>query len=116
MAEGHSTAGRSIIEMLWTQADIMYAKLMELPDNQIHSVDNIADYIVSDEELEETPEDVAQSVAEYWELRGKLGGLSYALGRMLHMYDKPKDAMDKIRTELRERWELENEEEDDEEE
>jgi hypothetical protein len=110
VTEGHSAAGRSIIEMLWEQADILYAKLMELPDNEKHSVDNIAEYI-DGVELEETAEDVAQSVADYWELRGKLGGLSYALSKMLYTYEPTKAAMDKIRAELKERWESEEEEE-----
>jgi hypothetical protein len=103
VAEGHSAAGRSIIEMLWEQADILYAKLMDV--DQAWAVEDIAEY-----DFQGAEED-AQSVADYWELRGKLGGLSYALGRMLHTYDKPKDAIDKIKAELRERWEAEEEEE-----
>jgi hypothetical protein len=109
MADGHSTAGRSIIEMLWEQADILYAKLMDVEEPW--QADDIAEVIGSRAD-QETAEEQAQEITDYWELRGKLGGLSYALGRMLHMYDKPKDAIDKIKAELRERWESENEEEE----
>ena len=103
MTEGHSAAGRSIIEMLWEQADILYAKLMDL--DQVWDVESIAGM-----DFQDSTED-AQAVADYWELRGKLGGLSYALAKMLYTYEPTKAAMDKIKAELKERWESEEEEE-----
>jgi hypothetical protein len=110
VAEGHSTAGRSIIEMLWEQADILYAQLVNRMDNQIHAVDNIVDYLAGDVEFEDDAEDVAQSIAEYWELRGKLGGLTYSLAKMLNPYENTKKQMDEVKDMLRQRWEDEEEE------
>lgn len=92
--------------MLWQQADIMYTKLMDV--DQAWAVEDIAMM-----DFQDSTED-AQAVADYWELRGKLGGLSYALAKMLYTYEDTKQAMDKIKKELRERWE--SDEEDDEEE
>jgi predicted Zn-dependent protease len=113
MTEGHSTAGKSIIEMLWEQADIMYAKLMQLvEDNNNWKLEDVQAALEDDALDEPEAKLTANLVVEACELRGKLSGLSYALGRMLHMYDKPKDAIDKIKAELRERWEAEEEEDE----
>ena len=95
-------AGRSIIEMLWEQADIMYAKLM---DGQHWPLDSAP-----------WREKNAQAVADYWELRGKLGGLTFSLSVMLDSYAEDRaEAMNKIKAMLRKRWEDAEAEEDDEE-
>lgn len=96
--DGHSATGRSIIEMLWEQADILYSQLMDLKlDEETWPADRITKTTMTKPRAEE--------VAAYWELRGKLGGLTYALAKMLHTYEPTKEAMDKIKGLLQQRWE-----------
>jgi hypothetical protein len=106
MADGHSTAGKSIIEMLWANADAKYARLRELHAETYGGItaENIRAW------FDDNTHD--EDVVAYLQTQGQLQGLCYALGRMLHMYDPPKDAMEKIKAELRERWAAENEEEE----
>lgn len=100
-------AGMSIMEMLWEQADILYAQLMDIVEaNETWDIPELTGYIDAD-----GGGGAAQSIADYWELRGKLSGLTYALAKMQNPYESTKVQMHAVKQELMERWENAEEEE-----
>ena len=106
MSQGHSTAGRSIIERLWEQAVLQYDKLTELHDETGGiTAENIRvwfDDNASDED-----------VVKYLQTQGKLLGLCYSIALMLNPYELDIDA---VKAQVREQWAAEYGDEEEEEE
>jgi len=106
MAEGHSTAGRSIIERLWEQAVAQYDHLNDLHDETggVTAEDLTADRVRSFD---------ADKVVKYLQTQGKLLGLCYSLALMLNPYELDIDA---VKAQVREQWQAEYGDEEEEEE
>ena len=103
-------AGKSLVEMLWEQADAQYAKLKELHDETGGvTADGLLDFIW----VEESNNHI--KAVEYLQTQGKVQALCFAVGTILYPYDSPKERIEKVRPMLRERWDDNNPEEDDDE-
>lgn len=106
MSEGHSAAGRSIIERLWEQAVAQYDNLNELHDATGGvTVDNLVDGWDHTEE--------AETALKYLQTQGKLLGLCYSIALMLNPYELD---IDGVKAQVREQWAAEYGDEDEEEE
>ena len=102
--EGHSAAGRSIIERLWEQAVLQYDKLTELHDETGGvTAGNLRDWLDNNSDDEDA--------VAYLQTQGKLLGLCYSLALMLNPYELDIDA---VIAQVREQWQAEYGDEEDE--
>lgn len=98
--------GRSLIEILWEQADVQYANLVEREKAWNKAM--IADLLREGKASPKVREKYAEDIIEHLQLQGKLQGLAYALFRMTDPYGEDvKMGIGKIRDEMAERWEAE---------
>lgn len=108
----HTNAGRSIIEMYWEQADAQYAKLVEM---EVWTAEDLVNAFDEGSAVQ-FDEDAAEEVVAFCQQQGKLATLAWCIAKMINPYADIKEAMDRVKAEIRERWEAENPEEDESEE
>jgi hypothetical protein len=89
-------AGQSLVGMLWEALDAQYNKLRELHEENGSIT---ADTLV--EGFEDIPADV---VVAYLNTQGKVAGLAFAVGTIVHPYKTARERIDLIRAELPARW------------
>lgn len=82
MKEGHSTAGKSILEMLEEQADNKYNQYRDV---DVWDVDEMAEAL-DNGAGENWSGDDAHSIAEYWRLRGELNAICYCIAKLRNPY------------------------------
>jgi hypothetical protein len=93
-SEPGAHVGRSIIEMLWEQLDVKFAKLKEDTEDGGWSAEDIVNEQVDDE-------DEIQAFLDWREVRGEVRGLAYAIAKLLNPY---KPNVDAVREEANKRW------------
>jgi hypothetical protein len=96
--------GQSLVGMLWEALDAQYNKLKELHDETGgYSADRIMS-ILEDGMSKDSAEESSAEVVYYLQTQGKVAGLAFAVGTIVHPYKTARERIDLIRAELPARW------------